>query len=95
MNEFFINIITFFYGISGIISFIAYFPTIKDLLNEKASSNISTYFIWTFTTGIASLYGLLVLNNLMFNIVINLQFLACLIVLLLSIRLKINKKTSL
>jgi Na+/alanine symporter len=88
MSEKFITIITFLYAMSGIISFMGYMPTIKDLLNKKMSSNILTYFIWTITTAIASLYGLILLEDLMFNIVVNLQLFACLIVLFLSIRVK-------
>ena len=92
MEQYFIPIITFLYSIGGIITFLGFVPTMKDLWQEKPSANISTYVIWTTTTIVTSLYGLFVLKNMVFNVVINLQVAACLIVLILSVRLKYMKK---
>jgi uncharacterized protein with PQ loop repeat len=92
MEQYFIPILTFLYSIGGIITFLGFVPTMKDLWQGKPSANISTYVIWTSTTIITSLYGLFVLKNMVFNIVINLQVFACLIVLILSIKLKYSKK---
>jgi hypothetical protein len=50
-----------------------------------------TYIVWTSTTIVTSLYWLFILQNLIFNIVINLQVLACLIILILRLRLKYKK----
>ena len=92
MKEYFLYILTLIYGIGGVVTFIGFFPTIKDLWNKKPSANVSTYLVWTATTFFTSLYGFFILQNLVFNIVINLQLLACLIVLILSLRLKKNVK---
>jgi len=88
MKEYFLYALTFLYGIGGIITFIGFFPTIKDLWNKHPSANTSTYVIWTTTTFFTSLYGFFILQNFVFNIVINLQLVACLIVLILRLRIK-------
>ena len=92
MNENFILILTFLYSIWWIVTFIWFIPTMKDLWSGKPSANIITYSIWFMTTFITSLYWIFILKNLVFNIVINLQLLACLIVLILAIKLKYEKK---
>ena len=92
MTETFIYILTFLYGLCGVITFIGYFPTVKDLWNKKASANINTYLIWTITTIFTSLYGFLVLKNLVFILVVNLQLLACATILVLALRLKYKKR---
>ena len=91
MEEQFIYILTFIYGVGGIITFAGFVPTMIDLWKKKPSANIATYIVWTATTFATSLYGCFVLQNLVFNIVINLQLLACLTVLILRIRLKYIK----
>ena len=92
MHNYFIEILTFFYGVGGIITFFSFVPTMIDLWNKKPSANISTYVVWTMTTFLTSLYGIFVLHNLVFNIVINLQLLACTIVLILRIRMRKEDK---
>ena len=92
MSEYLIYILTFLYSVGGIIAFIGYYPTIKDLWHKKASANVSTYLIWTITTTIASLYGLLVLKDLPFILATNLNLLACGTILALRLRLKFLKK---
>jgi len=64
----------------------------KDLWNKKPSANISTYVVWTITTFFTSLYAIFILKDLVFIIVVNLQLLACLLVLILRIRLKYISK---
>jgi uncharacterized protein with PQ loop repeat len=90
MKENLIYILTFLYGIGGIVTFAGFIPTMIDLWKKKPSANIITYVVWTTTTFITSLYGFFILENLVFNIVINLQLLACLTVLILRVRLKYN-----
>jgi hypothetical protein len=92
MAETFIYILTFLYGLGGIITFVGYFPTIKDLWKKKASANVHTYLIWTLTTIVTSLYGFIVLKNLVFILVVNLQLLACATILILALRLKYKKR---
>jgi hypothetical protein len=91
MEQYFIYILTFLYSIWGVVTFIWFVPTMKDLLNRKPSANITTYIVWTITTFFTSLYGIFILKDLVFIIVINLQLLACLIVLILRIRLNYKK----
>jgi len=91
MESNFILIITFLYSIGGIATFLGFVPTMIDLWNKKPSANVNTYIIWGITTLFTSLYGFFVLQNLIFNIVINLQLFACIVVLILRIRLKFVK----
>lgn len=91
MQENLIYILTFIYGLAGIITFLGFIPTMIDLWQAKPSANITTFLIWTLTTLSTSLYGFFVLKDLVFNIVINLQLAACVIVLILRVRLKIRK----
>jgi len=92
MKENLLTILTVLYGLGGVITFIGYFPTIKDLWNKKASANIHTYMIWTITMFITSLYGFFVIKDLMFILVVNLQFIACAVILILSLRLNNTRK---
>lgn len=88
MKDQFIYLLTFAYWIWWIVTFIGFIPTMVDLWNKKPSANIMTYVVWTTTTLITSLYWIFILQNLVFNIVINLQLLACFVILILRLRLK-------
>lgn len=88
MEKYFIITLTFIYGIGGIVTFLGFIPTMKDLWQNKPSANISTYIIWTLTTFFTSLYAIFIIKDIAFIVVINLQLLACLIVLVLRWRLK-------
>jgi uncharacterized protein with PQ loop repeat len=92
MENYFITTLTFLYSIGGIATVLGFFPTMKDLWRGKPSANTSTYIIWTITTFSTSLYGIFILKDLVFIAVINLQLLACLIVLILKIRLQYTQK---
>ncbi|MDZ4846350.1 MAG: hypothetical protein SH857_12455 [Chitinophagales bacterium] len=84
MREHAFDIIKFAYGLVGIIGFIAYIPTIKDLyLHKKRSANRLSYVLWTLSTFIAMLYSFFVLNDFLFRLVSTLNFIACAITLLL------------
>jgi len=91
METNFITIITFLYAIGGAVSLIGYVPTIIDLWKKHPSANVHTYLIWCVTLFTTSLYGFFVLQNLIFNVFVNLQLFACLIILILRIRLKFVK----
>lgn len=89
MKELFLQAITVAYAGVGVIGLIAYWPTIKDLYHhKKASANIASYILWTGTASISFLYSLFILQDLLFRIVSGINFLACMIVLILSINLK-------
>ncbi len=73
------------YGCSGIIGFIAYWPTIRDLSKyKKQSANLISYFIWGITTGITFLYALFMITDILFKIISGINFGACLTILVLS-----------
>ena len=93
MKETFLQVLTFLYSIGGIVTFLGFVPTMRDLWKKKPSANITTYLIWTVTTFFTSLYGIFILQNLIFNIVINLQLFACFIVLVLRMRLSMSKNS--
>ncbi len=91
MEKYFFLALTSLYSIWWIITFLWFVPTMKDLRNKKPSANITTYIVWSATTLFTSLYGIFILKDLVFIIVINLQLLACLIVLILRLRLNYRK----
>jgi len=92
MKELLLQILIIAYAATGIISFIGYWPTIKDLLKKKPSANISSYWLWTACSLIVLLYALFILNDVLVKIVTGLNFLACTIVLILSLKLRYFKK---
>ncbi len=89
MEVLFVRLLSFLYIGVGIMGAFAYWPTIKDLYKyKKPSANVSSYIIWTFTTGVTFLYSIFVLPDLFFQTVSLANFLACTIVLVL--RLKVD-----
>ncbi|OGE19332.1 hypothetical protein A3J19_03695 [Candidatus Daviesbacteria bacterium RIFCSPLOWO2_02_FULL_41_8] len=89
MKEILLQALIVAYAGVGIVGFIGYWPTIKDLYYfRKPSANISSYTLWTIASGIAFLYSLFILPDLLFRIVSGLNFGACALVLFLSIRIK-------
>ena len=88
MKELLLQSLVIIYGITGIIGIVAYLPTIKDLFKGKASANVMSYLIWTTTAGIGFLYSLFILSDNLLRIVLGLNFLSCLIVLILRIKIK-------
>ena len=84
-----LRILSIAYVATGIIATIAYWPTIKDLYyHQKPSANVASYFVWVITNGIALLYSLFILPDMLFRIVTALSFICCVVILLLAIRLK-------
>jgi len=83
-----IQVLTALYWVAGIITFIGYFPTIKDLRQWKPSANLSTYWMRTFTMFITFLYALLVNWDTIFIVVVWLQLLACIIIFALRLKIK-------
>lgn len=93
MKEIFLHILIIAYGAVGIVGLIAYWPTIKDLYHhKKPSANTVSYLIWTLTGGIAFLYSLFILPDLLFRFVSGINFGACVLVLFLSIRFRNNQE---
>lgn len=89
MEELLLRLLIIAYASAGVIETIAYWPTIKDLYHhKKPSANITSYVLWTVTTGIAFLYSIFILPDLLFRIVSGLNFGACALIILLSINLK-------
>lgn len=91
MKELLLQILTIAYAGVGVVGFIAYWPTIKDLYrHKKPSANVPSYILWTATAAIAFLYGIFILPDLLFIIVSGMNFAAVAIVLFLSVRLEKN-----
>jgi hypothetical protein len=89
MKELLLQILIVAYGATGIIGLVGYLPTIKDIYHhKKASANISSYILWSSTAGIAFFYAVFILPDLLLRIVSGMNFFACLVVLILSLRLK-------
>ena len=85
------------YAIGGVVTLLGYIPTVRDLYQGKPSANATTYLIWLITTFIATLYGVFVLKDTMYLLVVGLQLIACLIIMIMRLRLyyatkKVNSK---
>jgi len=88
MQEILLRILTVAYACVAIVATLGYVPTIKDLYHhKKASANIYSYVLWSATSGVTFLYSIFILNDTLFRAVSGVNFLACAIVLLLSVRL--------
>ena len=83
-----IGVLTAIYGISGAISVIAYFPTVKDLWKGIPSANFTTYFLWFLYYLISVLYGIFVLKDILFIIVTGLDSLILLTIVILIVRVQ-------
>lgn len=88
-----LNVLRVTYAAVGIIVVVGYWPTIKDLyFYKKKSANSVSYLIWCIAAGIVLLYSLFILSDLLFRIVSFINFLSCLVILILSLRLhKVRK----
>ena len=91
MEENLLHLLTLIYGVCGIVTFVGFIPTMTDLWNKKPSANIPTYITWTTTMFFTTLYAVFINKDLVFIGVAGAQLLACLIVLILRIRLKYIK----
>jgi hypothetical protein len=92
MQGLLLKILIVAYASVGVVATIGYIPTIKDLwLRRKMSANISSYVIWTASSGTAFLYSLFILKDLLFRIVSGLNFVCCVLILMLIIFLKNHK----
>lgn len=83
-----LQLLAFAYGTTGVVGAIAYWPTIKDLYAGKPSANVSSFFLWTLTTAITFLYSIFILPDPFFIFVSTTNFAACVLILVLSLRLK-------
>lgn len=92
MKEVLLQLLIFAYATVGIINLIAFWPTIHDLYKKKPSANIPSYWLWTTASSIAFLYTLFILDDTLVRIVSGSNLLACVIVLVLSIKLKYCKR---
>jgi ABC-type Na+ efflux pump permease subunit len=87
MYEKFIFALSIAYACGGIVTFLGFVPTMRDLAHGIPSANVATYVVWTITTALAFLYGLFILRDPLFLIVIGLQLAACVVILALRLRL--------
>lgn len=92
MYEMLLRILVIAYACVGALVIFGYWPTIRDLYyHKKQSANLNSYIIWTISMGIAFLYSLFILPDLLFRIVSGVEFIACAAILILCIGLRGNK----
>jgi len=77
----------FLYTTTGVISLVAYLPTMRDLWRGKSTAILYTYALWTGCSVITLLYGVFVLQDFLYDVITGIQFLACGITLILRIGL--------
>lgn len=90
MKEILLQIIIIAYAFDGLIGIIAYWPTIKDVYYNKPSANKMSYLIWTITSGTAFLYSIFILPDFLLRMVSGLNFVACAVIYILSLRLTLK-----
>ena len=83
----FIKIIILLYACTGIISSLAYLPTVRDQLHGKRSATTSSYSIWVLTGFVSFLYAFVVIQDFLLTAVNALSFILCVIILILALRL--------
>jgi len=89
MSELWVKILSVAYAFVGVFGIVAYWPTIVDLYkHKKLSANVFSFVLWTVSEGIAFLYSLFVLDDLLFRLVSGLHFFSCFLILILSYNLK-------
>jgi hypothetical protein len=92
MNQLLLQSLIISYGAVGVVSVLAYWPTIKDLYHhQKPSANITSYVLWSITTGISFLYSIFIVPDTLFIIVSGCYFVGCFAILLLILHLKYKK----
>lgn len=88
MRNFFLYVLKIAYAGIGVVSLVAYWSTVHDLLKKKPSANIASWTIWTTTSGIAFLYSIFILPDILFRIVSGIGFAACGLILVLRLQIK-------
>ena len=92
MKGILLQVLTVAYAGVGIIGIIAYWPMIKDIyFHKKSSANVTSYILWTITSGIAFIYSIFILPDLLFRIVSGTNFAACALILYLSVKLQYHR----
>lgn len=92
MEPWLLQILMISYGAVGIVSVLAYWPTIKDLYHhQKPSANVTSYVLWSITTGISFLYSIFIVPDTLFIVVSGCYFVGCFAILLLILHLKYKK----
>ena len=92
MTGLFLQTLVVAYASVSVIAFLAYLPTVRDLLNQKLSANVTSYSMWTATSGITFLYSLFILPDFLFQMVSGVNFGSCAVILLLCANLKYRCK---
>lgn len=90
MQPLLIQLLILAYGAMSLVNLFAYWPTIKDLWHKKPSANLSSYRIWTFQYVVTLLYAIFILQDLLFIGITICNLIACIIIWLLTFKLKNN-----
>jgi hypothetical protein len=83
------KIITILYGACGLIALLAYLPQIKTLMESeehRKSLVLSTWAMWTITSGVTFLYAYFVVSDIFFSLVSLVGCICCLIIFLYGIQ---------
>ena len=84
-----ITLITILYGMSGVIMISGYYPTLKDLFfHKKNSANVQAYSIWAVACLIGVLYGITVLHDWLYTVIMVVHVICCSTIAFMSWRMK-------
>jgi uncharacterized protein with PQ loop repeat len=75
------------YAVTGPAMSLAYLPQIYSVYRDQMgaqSISLFTWFLWTLSLGITSLYGLLVVKNYLFFLASLMSFVGCLLVFIIA-----------
>lgn len=89
------KIITILYGACGLVALLAYLPQIKILMNSedhRKSVVLSTWLMWTITTGTSFLYAYFVINDFLFSLISIGSCFCCLIIFYYGVQSKYFNK---
>lgn len=82
------SILTWAYGVIGVVNFCAYIPTAIDLWNKKMSATMLSWIIWSFGAIVALSYAILINKDPVFIFVTASNSFMIFLVFALVIRLK-------
>lgn len=81
------EVLTFLYIVSGVISMVGYITTIGDLLKGLPSANIPTYCTWAMVSAIGAIYGIMKLQDWAVFAIYAFAFLFCIVIIILRFRI--------
>jgi uncharacterized protein with PQ loop repeat len=82
-----IELLTFMYGMVGIISLVGYLPQILELIRNKTCTSVSikSWLIWTYTSLVSTGYAFFAISDTALQFVTSVNAMGCIVVLTLAI----------